>query len=123
MPKELQEGVLYVSEEFGVAAHLCPCGCGNKVVTPLGPTDWFFSENKGMPTLDPSIGNWQIPCRSHYWIIDGFIHWSTQWTEEEIIDGREAEKRRNIEYYKKLDLKRRKQSVISRIYNWFFGKK
>ena len=28
MPKELQPGILYVSEEFLTAAHLCACGCG-----------------------------------------------------------------------------------------------
>ena len=26
MPKDLNTGVLYVSEEFSTAAHLCPCG-------------------------------------------------------------------------------------------------
>ena len=40
MPKELKPGVLYVSEEFGAAAHLCACGCGAKIRTPLGPTEW-----------------------------------------------------------------------------------
>jgi uncharacterized protein DUF6527 len=37
LPRELAPVILYVSEEFGVAGHLCACGCGNKVVTPLGP--------------------------------------------------------------------------------------
>jgi len=36
MPKELSPGILYVSEEFRTAAHLCACGCGSKVRTPLG---------------------------------------------------------------------------------------
>ncbi len=30
MPKVLEPGILYVSEEFGAAAHLCACGCGVK---------------------------------------------------------------------------------------------
>ena len=34
IPKELGQGKLYVSTEYGVAAHLCACGCGSKVVTP-----------------------------------------------------------------------------------------
>jgi hypothetical protein len=44
MPKELSPGILYVSEKYAVAGHLCACGCGNKVIVPLGPTEWSFSE-------------------------------------------------------------------------------
>lgn len=39
MPTALEPRVLYVSEEFGAAAHLCACGCGSKIRTPLGPTE------------------------------------------------------------------------------------
>lgn len=122
MPKELEPGILYVSEEFGVAGHVCPCGCGNKIITPIGPTDWSFSEVDGKPTLYPSIGNWQIPCRSHYWITEGIIEWSYQWTEEQIKAGKRTEEKRRKSYYSKLGHKRRKQTIISRIVNWFFRK-
>ena len=44
MQKDLQPEVLYVSEQFGAAAHLCACGCGSKVRTPLGPTEWSVEE-------------------------------------------------------------------------------
>lgn len=37
MPKQLEPAVLYISQEFETAAHLCACGCGVKVRTPLGP--------------------------------------------------------------------------------------
>lgn len=73
LPKELKEGFLYVSNEFGVAGHLCPCGCKNKIITPLDPTEWSFKEVDDKPTLFPSIGNWQLPCKSHYWITNGLI--------------------------------------------------
>jgi hypothetical protein len=66
MPKELQPGVLYVSEEFLTAAHLCACGCGAKIRTPLGPAEWSVEEAPQGPTLWPSVGNWQQGCRSHY---------------------------------------------------------
>lgn len=118
MPKAFEPGILYVSEEFSVAGHLCPCGCGNKIITPLGPTDWKFVEEDGKATLDPSIGNWQIPCRSHYWITDGEIDWSYQWTDRQIRAGRKAEKKRTKAYYKKLDRKRKKQSAFARFVNW-----
>jgi hypothetical protein len=43
IPDELKEGTIYVSIRFATAAHLCCCGCGNKVVTPLRPTDWTLA--------------------------------------------------------------------------------
>jgi len=76
MPKELEPGILHVSEEFDVAGHLCACGCGNKVMTPLSPTEWSFHESEKGPSLRPSIGNWQLPCTSHYWVDGGKVEWS-----------------------------------------------
>jgi hypothetical protein len=92
IPKVLEPGVLYVSEEFNTAAHLCLCGCGTKVVTPLGPAKWKFTEDAGRPSLWPSIGNWQLPCKSHYVIRRGQVSWADQWTEEEIEAGRRRER-------------------------------
>lgn len=100
MPKVLDSGTLYVSTRFNVAAHLCPCGCGSKIITPLGPCEWTFSQENGRPTLDPSIGNWQIPCQSHYWIINGRILWSQAWTKEQIQAGRIEEQVRRDLYYR-----------------------
>lgn len=118
IPKILQEeGVLYVSQRFKVAAHLCPCGCRTKIVTPLGPCEWSLSVKKRKPTLYPSVGNWQIPCRSHYWIKNGQIEWSYSWTDEEIQAGRNKEQtRRELYYQKKDDLE--KTSLWKRIKNW-----
>jgi hypothetical protein len=39
MPEQLQEGVLYVSGRYALAMHLCCCGCGGEVVTPLSPAE------------------------------------------------------------------------------------
>ncbi|MDZ4661479.1 MAG: DUF6527 family protein [Pseudomonadota bacterium] len=50
MPAELKFGVLYVSEEFEIATHLCICRCGAKILTPLGPTAWTFEDTKNGPT-------------------------------------------------------------------------
>jgi|TARA_R110000782_G_scaffold80846_3_gene159792 hypothetical protein len=122
LPKELEEGFLYVSEEFGVAGHLCPCGCKNKIITPLDPTEWSFKEFNNKPTLFPSIGNWQLPCKSHYWITDGVIEWSYQWSEEQIIEGREAEEEKRKSYYDNLENKPVKQSLFKRFINFIFGK-
>jgi hypothetical protein len=34
MPETIEEGVLYISIPYATASHLCPCGCGIKVVRP-----------------------------------------------------------------------------------------
>ena len=58
LPKELAEGILYISLKYNAVGHKCPCGCGNLVFTPLSPVDWqLFYDGIGV-TLKPSIGNW-----------------------------------------------------------------
>jgi hypothetical protein len=115
MPKDLKLGVLYVSQEFGIAAHLCPCGCGSKINTPLGPTEWTLEETRKGPTLRPSIGNWQRPCQSHYWITEGKIVWSTKWTPDQIAAGYRAEEVQRSNYYAALDRKR--DGILRRLWN------
>lgn len=112
MPKELKSGVLYVSEEFGVAAHLCASGCGSKVVTPLDSTEWSLEVKDNKPTLYPSIGNWQLPCQSHYWITEGEIIWADKWTPEQIAAGRLAEEERRKAHF--ANLGNNKSSLIKR---------
>lgn len=116
IPKELEPGVLYVAEEFGAAAHLCPCGCGSKVSTPLGPADWVLTECDSGPSLYPSIGNWQLACQSHYWIRKGQVVWSAHWTPEQITAGRRVEEERLRAYYDGLDGQRVR--VLRRLWNW-----
>jgi hypothetical protein len=116
MPKELQTGLLYVAEQFGVAVHVCACGCESKVRTPLGPTDWALEETDSGPTLYPSIGNWQLPCQSHYWIERGEIVWSEKWTREQIEASRRRQEARARAYYSALD--RRAGSRVRRLRNW-----
>jgi hypothetical protein len=119
MPKELAPGVLYVSEEFDIAMHLCACGCGSKVKTPLGPTEWSVRETKSGPSMRPSIGNWQQACQSHYWITGGKIVWGEKWSPEQIATGRRHEEERRRDYYKALGRKR--EGALRRLWNWFKG--
>lgn len=99
LPEELAQGVLYVSEEYRLAGHLCACGCGQKVITPLGPAEWTLSILGGSPTLNPSVGNWQLPCRSHYWIRNGQILWQEAWSDVRIEAGRQREQAHRESYY------------------------
>lgn len=116
MPNELNFGVLYVSNEFKTAAHLCACGCGLKVRTPLAPTEWRLTVSNQGPSLNPSIGNWQLPCRSHYWIINGDICWSNQWTNAQIAEGRKNEELRRRIYFK--EIQHDQMTFWDRIWQW-----
>lgn len=120
MPKVLEPGLLYVSEEFGAAAHLCACGCGTKIRTPLGPTEWSVEETSEGPTLQPSVGNWQQACRSHYWIWRGHIEWSGNWTQAQIAAGRRREERRRHAYFAERDKQRsgKRLTAWQRLQKW-----
>lgn len=78
VPEKLEPGVLYVSMKYEVAVHLCACGwCGVKTVTPFGSwkESWALTVEDGRVTLSPSIGNFQMPCASHYCIVANRVHW------------------------------------------------
>ena len=88
IPRTVDDGVLYVSHEYATAVHKCCCGCGHEVVTPLGPTDWKVEIDGDAVSVYPSIGNWSLACRSHYWIERGRISWAAQWSQAQIDYGR-----------------------------------
>lgn len=88
IPDDLKEGTIYVSIAFVTAAHKCCCGCGNEVITPLSPTDWEVTFDGKFISLDPSIGNWNFPCQSHYWIKRNKVRWAPRWSRKEIEAGR-----------------------------------
>jgi hypothetical protein len=77
IPATLEPGKIYITKQYGVAVHLCACGCGGRTVTPLGAGEWVLSESNGKVTLRPSIGNWsgQSPYHAHYYITDNKIEW------------------------------------------------
>ena len=99
IPTKLEEGTLYVSVAFATAAHLCCCGCGHEVVTPLSPTDWELTFNGDSVSLKPSIGNWSFKCRSHYWIRWNRVQWARTWSDAEIARVRDLDVGRKEEYY------------------------
>lgn len=93
LPVTLEDGILYVSLEYNTVAHLCACGCGSETVTPLERTEWKLTYDGEAISLHPSVGNWSLPCRSHYVVRDGLVHWAGDWTDEEIEAGRRADRR------------------------------
>lgn len=80
IPDSLEHGVIYISEKYNVAIHLCACGCGGKTVTPIGKHGdwgWSLTDSNGAVTLRPSIGNFsgESPYHAHYYITDNKIEW------------------------------------------------
>lgn len=101
IPETLEDELLYISLEYCVAVHKCVCGCGNKVVTPLSPTDWELRFNGKTVSLEPSIGNWAFECKSHYWIKKGEVYHARKWEDWEIKAGRNADAKNKRLFFKK----------------------
>lgn len=99
VPENPEEGVLYVSLPYRTAIHKCCCGCGHEVATPFSPTDWKLTFDGVSISLCPSIGNWSLPCRSHYWIESGKIEWAEDWSDERIALGRAHDSWLKERYY------------------------
>lgn len=72
---DLVPEVLYISIRLKNAVHLCGCGCGRKVYTPLAPNGWALTFDGVSVSLSPSVCNWSYPCRSHYWIRNNRLVW------------------------------------------------
>lgn len=68
IPANLQDGVLYVCIKHHIISHLCACGCGHRVDTPIAPDEWRLAYDGETVSLWPSIGNYDISCRSHYYM-------------------------------------------------------
>lgn len=102
IPERLEPHTLYVTTEGDVAGHLCACGCGREVITPLSPTDWSLTLDKGGASLLPSIGNWSFPCHSHYFIREGAVVWARKMSQQAIERGRMRDKAQKRRYYEEL---------------------
>lgn len=83
-PKVLEPGRLYISHRYRAAVHLCCCGCGEKVVTPLSPAEWQVDFRNDRVTLHPSIGNWSMACQSHYVIRDNRVIWAGKFSNNQM---------------------------------------
>ena len=92
IPEKLDDGLLYVSVRYATMAHLCCCGCGNEITTPLAPAQWSLTFDGQTISLDPSIGNWSLACQSHYWIERNRVVWASRWSKERIAVGRAADR-------------------------------
>ena len=99
IPADTEQGMLYVSMECATAIHRCACGCGQEVVTPLSPTDWSLIFDGDSISLNPSIGNWSLPCRSHYFIDRGAVAWASNMSNAAIDLGRIRDRQKKATYF------------------------
>jgi len=104
-PESLSPGYLYISIPYASATHLCCCGCGNQVVTPMTPTDWRLTYDGETVSLYPSIGNWSFDCQSHYWIKRNRVEWAKRWSRDEIRAGRERDRIAKGTHYRAVQVK------------------
>ncbi len=125
VPDYIAAGVLYISLDYEIAVHSCCCGCGHKVVTPLSPTDWSLTFDGDTVSVSPSIGNWSLPCQSHYWITRNSISWAPRWTAEQIAAGRALDRAAKNRYYgvesgtsSPPQAMPTRDSIVSRILRW-----
>ena len=76
IPDEIEDGVLYISIPFCTAIHKCVCGCRNEVVTPISRKGWKLSFDGESVSLTPSIGSWNLKCKSHYFITNNTVRFA-----------------------------------------------
>lgn len=101
IPERLEAGILYVSMEYATSAHSCCCGCGEEVVVPFTPTDWKMTYDGETISLQSSIGNWTLKCRSHYVIRRGRVIEADPWSDEQIETERRRDQASKACYYNK----------------------
>lgn len=79
--RELEDGILYISMEYGTSIHLCACGCGKETVMLFskesGGDRWVMINDGGKITFSPSVGNFsgENPYHAHYYIRENKIVW------------------------------------------------
>lgn len=101
MPEVLEPGVLYVSMRYALALHLCCCGCGREISTPFSPAQWKLLFDGDTVTLLPSVGSWNLPCRSHYFIDHGKVIEAYSWSDKDVARGKKRDRRARDSYYGK----------------------
>ena len=101
IPETLEENHLYISMKYRSISHLCPCGCGHKIVTTLSPIRWKLTYDGESISLHPSVGNWELPCKSHYWIKNNNIYWANSFDDREIVRVRKKDQKSKKTYNKK----------------------
>ena len=117
IPERLEVGRLYISERYHIAVHLCCCGCGEEVVTPLSRADWQLHKAGDKVSLHPSIGNWNFACKSHYWIRGNRVMWAGALNSKRIKLVQEKDRRDKALYIEAVNAEKQAIHKISDVPN------
>lgn len=79
--KDFKDAHVYISEKYKVSIHKCLCGCGEKTVLPINSIingkdhGWkLIKKENGKISFTPSVGNFQLTCKSHYIITNNIAN-------------------------------------------------
>ena len=103
IPDSVPERIIYISTTYATVVHKCCCGCGAEIVTPLSPTDWKLIFDGETVSLYPSIGNWSLACKSHYFIRENKVVWAPPMARNEIEAARNYDAFEKENYFRRQD--------------------
>lgn len=66
-PAHLEPGLLYISIKYHTVLHLCPCGCGEEIVTPIARDQWHLEWDGESVSLSPSVAT--TACHADHTIL------------------------------------------------------
>lgn len=118
IPRTLEPHTFYISDVYHTTAHLCACGCGTKVFLPLSPAEWRVRFDEAGITVRPSVGNWEFPCRSHYFITENAVQWASAWDQDRVENARRRDDH-DLDAY--LDARKRSK-FWRRLGDWILGR-
>jgi hypothetical protein len=99
IPDKIEDGIVYISIEYNAMSHKCACGCGNEVITPIFPSGWSLTYDGKTISINPSIGNFSFPCKSHYFINKSTVVWARKYDKKLIEKARYFDEKQRLAYY------------------------
>lgn len=95
IPKQMEQGVVYHTEEFELAGLLCAYGCGHRI-TLIVPDSHRVWDDGGYATIQPSVGVFDAPCKSHYVIRAGNVGWLPAFSDSSATKIMQAQIARHV---------------------------
>ena len=95
--EQLVDGTMYISMKHKMVVHRCPCGCGGLSEFMLDPIRFRLEYDGERVTFHPSIGNSNLQCRSHYWIIGNRVRWCAPMTDSATHEAERRERATALE--------------------------
>jgi hypothetical protein len=96
IPRDLEPGIIYYSEEYELGALLCACGCGHRINL-LVPDSHRICSDRGSVTVRPSILVADGACLSHYFITAGEVEWSSAFSSAQARNVMQRQIERHVE--------------------------